>query len=65
MVKFETVAAIVGCGSISLNLLGGMVFHVTEQYFIISWRSVLLVGETGVPVGNHRPFRKLLTNFIT
>jgi hypothetical protein len=50
MEEFETVAAIVGCGSISLNLLGGMVFHATEQYFIISWRSVLFVGEPEYPV---------------
>ena len=29
-----------------------------QQYFIISWRSVLLVGETGVPRENHRPVDK-------
>jgi hypothetical protein len=34
---------------------------------VISWRSVLLVEETGGPGENHRPVetRKALTNFIT
>ena len=40
-----------------------------QQYFsyivsVISWRSVLLVEETGVPRENHT-CRKSLTNFIT
>jgi hypothetical protein len=33
-----------------------MVFNVTVNNIVfISWRSVLLVGKTGVPVENHRP----------
>jgi len=33
-----------------------MVFNVTFNNFsVISWRSVLLVDETGVPGENHRP----------
>ena len=32
---------------------------------VISWRSVLLVEETGVSGENHRPIVNSLTNFIT
>ena len=33
-----------------------MVFNATfKNISVISWRSVLLVEETGVPVENHRP----------
>jgi hypothetical protein len=33
-----------------------MVFNATfNNISVISWRSVLLVEETGVPVENHRP----------
>jgi hypothetical protein len=33
-----------------------MVFNATfKNMSVISWRSVLLVEETGVPVENHRP----------
>jgi len=33
-----------------------MVFHATfNNISVISWRSVLLVQETGVPGENHRP----------
>jgi len=33
-----------------------MVFHATfNNILVISWRSVLLVEETGVPGENHRP----------
>jgi len=33
-----------------------MAFNVTFNYIsVISWRSVLLVEETEVPVENHRP----------
>jgi hypothetical protein len=33
-----------------------MVFNVTvNNIVVISWRSVLLLGKTGVPVENHRP----------
>ena len=42
-------------------------FMVFNNISVISWRSVLLVEETGVPGENHRPVetRKSLTNFIT
>jgi len=43
-----------------------MVFNATfNNISIISWRSVLLVGETGMPAEIHRHCRKSLTNFIT
>ena len=44
-----------------------MVFSATfnNVIYIISWRSVLLVEESGVPGENHRPVAKSLTNFIT
>jgi hypothetical protein len=33
-----------------------MVFYITfNNISAISWQSVLLVGETGVPAENHRP----------
>jgi len=36
--------------------LGVTVFNATfKNISVISWRSVLLVEETGVPVENHRP----------
>ena len=36
--------------------LGFMVFNTTfNNISVISWRSVLLVEETGVPGENHRP----------
>ena len=35
---------------------GGLVFNATfNNISVISWRSVLLVEETGVPEENHRP----------
>jgi len=35
---------------------GFMVFNATfNNISVISWRSVLLVEETGVPIENHRP----------
>ena len=35
---------------------GGMLFNVTfNNISLISWRSVLLVEETGVPGENHQP----------
>ena len=41
-----------------------MAFNVTfNNISVISWRSVLLVEETGVLGENHRPDE--LTNFIT
>ena len=43
-----------------------MVFKATfNNITTISWRSVLLVEETGVPGENHRPVASSLTNFIT
>ena len=43
-----------------------MVFNATfNNISVISWLSVLLVEETGVPGENRRPVRKSLTNFIT
>ena len=37
-------------------LVGFMVFNATfNNISVISWRSVLLVEETGVPRKNHRP----------
>ena len=36
--------------------LGAMVFNATfNNISVISWRSVLLVEETGVPEENHQP----------
>ena len=38
------------------GLVWFMVFNVTfNNISVISWRSVLLVEETGVPKENHRP----------
>ena len=40
----------------SFVLFGFMVFNATfNNMSVISWRSVLLVEETGVPGENHRP----------
>ena len=42
------------------------VFNATfNNILAISWRSVLLVEETGVPRENKQIYRKSLTNFIT
>ena len=42
--------------SIFLRLVGFIVFNVTfNNISVISWRSVLLVEETGVPGENHWP----------
>ena len=46
--------------SMSSMMVWFMVFNGTSNNI-----SVLLVEETGVPGENHRPSRKLLTNFIT
>ena len=44
-------------------LIGLMLFNATlNNISVISWRSVLLVEETGGPGENHR---KSMTNFIT
>ena len=41
---------------ISRVIVRVMVFNVTfNNISVISWRSVLLVEETGVPVENHQP----------
>ena len=38
-----------------------MVFNTTfNNISVISWRSVLLVKETGVPGENHRPFSQVI-----
>jgi hypothetical protein len=38
------------------NIWGGMAINATfNNIYAISWRSVLLVEETGVPGENHRP----------
>jgi len=43
-----------------------MVFNTTiNNVSAISWRSVLLVEETGEPRENHRPVAVSLTNYIT
>jgi hypothetical protein len=43
---------------------GFMVFNVTFNNFsVISWRSVLLMEETGGPGENHSPCHKSLTNY--
>ena len=43
-----------------------MVFNATlSNISAISWRSVLLVEETGEPGETHRPVASKLTNFIT
>ena len=42
-----------------------MLFNATFNYIsVISWKSVLLVEETGEPEENHRPAAMSLTNFI-
>jgi hypothetical protein len=42
-----------------------MVFNITfNNISVVSWQSVLVVEETGVPGENQRPCRKSLTNFI-
>jgi len=39
-----------------MAMVMAMVFNATfNNISFISWRSVLLVEETGVPGGNHRP----------
>ena len=48
------------------NMVRVMVFNATfNNISSISWQSVLLVEETGVPGENHRSAAKSLTNFIT
>jgi len=43
-----------------------MEFNVTyNNISVILWRSVLLVGEFGVPGESHRPASKFITSFIT
>jgi hypothetical protein len=43
-----------------------MVFNtIFNNISVISWRSVLLVEETGGPVEKPPTYRKSLTNFIT
>jgi hypothetical protein len=45
-----------------LDLVGFMVLNTTfNNISVLSWQSVLLVEETGVPGENH----KSLTNYIT
>jgi hypothetical protein len=47
-------------------LLQIMVFNATfNNISVISWRSVLLMGETGVPGENHRTAASHPTNIIT
>jgi len=41
-----------------------MVFN-ANNISVISWRSVLLMEETGVPAENLRPVASHLTNFLT
>jgi hypothetical protein len=48
-----------------IGLTRFMVFNATfNNISVISWRSVLLVEESGVPGENHRPVASQ-TNFIT
>jgi hypothetical protein len=43
-------------GHISTYIDGFMVFNATfNNILVISWQSVLLVEETGIPGDNHRP----------
>jgi len=42
-----------------------MVFNATFNISVISWRSVLLVEETGIPREYHRSVAMPLINFIT
>jgi hypothetical protein len=43
-----------------------MVLNATfNNISVISWRSVLMVAETGEPTENYRPAANSLTNFIT
>ena len=42
-----------------IEMVWFMVFNATfNNISVIPWRSVLLVGETGVPEENHRPVAK-------
>ena len=44
------------CAMIALNIDRVIVFNATFNHIsVISWSSVLLVDETGVPGENHRP----------
>jgi hypothetical protein len=45
-----------------INILGVELGCLTPLISVISWRSVLIVEQTGVPGENHRP--AALTNFI-
>jgi hypothetical protein len=38
-----------------LYIMGGWVYSTFNNITVISWRSVLLVEEMGVPGENHRP----------
>jgi hypothetical protein len=52
--KLQNITHIVECNN--SWLVGFMVFNATfNNISVISWRSVLLVGETGGPGENHRP----------
>jgi len=48
------------------ELVGFMVLNATfNNILVISWWSVLLVEEIGIPRENHRPVASHLQNFIT
>jgi hypothetical protein len=48
--------SIISCLHIRFGLHWLMVFNATfNNISVISWRSVLLVGENGIPRENHRP----------
>jgi hypothetical protein len=51
-----TIGRMIPSGTNSLPADGGIVLNATSNTIsVISWRSVLLVEETGVPRENHRP----------
>jgi hypothetical protein len=53
---FEGAVAINPNNETYCRLIGGIMFNATfNNISVISWRSVLLVGETGVPGEIHRP----------
>ena len=65
--KFDSLSTLDGSIKYWIGWCGRfMVFNATfNNISVISWRSVLLVEETGVNLKKPNTCRKLLTNFIT
>jgi len=55
-IKYSPLRKHLCCIVYRCRVLGVMVFNATfNNISVISWRSVVLVEETGVPGENHRP----------